>query len=566
MLTPQERKIVEYGRSQGKTREQVLAALASYRASVDQGSQSRPTVRSTVAGFGEDLAKRAGNVVDAGERFVKGEQSLRSTALQAAGQVAGFYSDAGGRVVSAAMPDVVREPLARATERVVQSAPARAGAEMYGRFKEANPVAAANVEAAANIAGFVPVPTGAAAAARAAMSVGRGTGKVASRAASAVAPVVRGTADAAKLAAEGAARIPGRIATNVAEKAATREAILELPGELAQRAARDGIDVPDVQTLVRTVPRNKASVSNLIRVVRDFADGKSKVNPLEVVGKPIVARLRVVESSASKVGAQLSDAARKIGVVTKDELAPVFERLKSVPGLEGLRVTPDGKLNFRDTVLTTVQTAADRKAIQEIFTQATRWGKGPGKHRLRQELFEILNGKKRSLTNLTKTQEQAYEAMRKGLADVLDAKDFSYKKLNQAYARARQPVDDLRKALRVDGDDGDLLDLSAGLLAKRLTSNAASNPQIRSILRRLDEATKTPGTTLENIEDLQDIFNVLDRYYDIAAKTGFKGQIESSLRSSGVRDAITSAVADVARQTPAVRRKALEALLDSLLQ
>ncbi len=566
MLTPQERKIVEYGRAQGKTREQVLAALASYRSSAGQGSQGRPTVRSTVAGFGEDLAKRAGNVIDAGARLARGEQGARSTALQAAGQVAGFYSDAAGRVVSAAMPDVVRESLASATERVVQSAPVRAGAEMYGRFKESNPVAAANIEAGANIASFVPVPAGAAGAVKAGVRAAMGTGRVVSRAADAVVPVVRGTADAAKLAAEGAARIPGRIATNVAEKAASRQAIMELPGELAQRAARDGIDVPDVQTLVRTVPKNKSAVAKLVQVTRDFADGKSKLNPLEVVGKPIAARLRVVEKSASRIGEELSAAASKIGVVTKGELAPVFERLKNVPGLEGLRLSPDGTLNFRDTVLTTVQTAADRKAIQQIFSQATRWGKGTAKHRLRQELFEILNGKKRSLANLTKTQEQAYEAIRRGLADVLDAKDSSYKQLNQAYAKARKPVDDLRRALRVDGEDGDLLDLSAGLLAKRLTSNAASNPQIRSILRRLDEATKSPGTTLESIEDLQDVFNVLDRYYDIAAKTGFKGQIESALRSSGMRDAITGAVADVAGQTPAVRRKALEALIDSLLK
>ena len=35
--------------------------------------------------------------------------------------------------------------------------------------------------------------------------------------------------------------------------------------------------------------------------------------------------------------------------------------------------------------------------------------------------------------------------------------------------------------------DEDILDMSAGLLARRLTSNSASNPKIRLLLRQLDE-------------------------------------------------------------------------------
>ncbi len=183
-------------------------------------------------------------------------------------------------------------------------------------------------------------------------------------------------------------------------------------------------------------------------------------------------------------------------------------------------------------------------------------------------MFEILGGKKKSLTNITDTQEKAYEAIRKGLSDVLETKDKSYKVLSNEYRKTIQPLQDIRKFMKsVAGADEDILDMSAGLLARRLTSNAASNPQLRQILRNLDNATKVKGKTSLSIENLQDFYNVIEKYYpEVTGKTSLKGQFEGALENvGGIGDLVTKVGEKVIGKSDAVKRKVLkDAIMDAL--
>ncbi|MBP7061636.1 hypothetical protein KBA84_02265 [Patescibacteria group bacterium] len=76
----------------------------------------------------------------------------------------------------------------------------------------------------------------------------------------------------------------------------------------------------------------------------------------------------------------------------------------------------------------------------------------------------------------------------------------------------------------------DILDMKGGLLARRLTSNAVSNPQVRQLLRNLDKVSG--GKTTESVESMQDLYNILNKYYNIAGKTGLQGQVTSALDTS----------------------------------
>lgn len=383
----------------------------------------------------------------------------------------------------------------------------------------------------------------------------------------AVAPVVKGVRNVTGMIADEASRIPYRISTNVAEKQAVRETIKQLPSKVAKQAAQDGVAVADVRTILKVPKSQKGPVKKLVKSVQDFASGVSKKRPEEVVGRPMSQAIKRLDTQAQKVGKKIGEVSKKLGVVTKEELVdPVFSELKKISGLSGLEMK-NGVLNFKNTVLTTTETASDRKAIQSIFKQATKWGKGDAKHRLRQELFEVLGGKKKSLKALTDTQEKAYEAIRKGLANVLDKKDSTYKALNQQYAKTAGPLRDLRKMLKLTDADDDIVDMASGLLARRLTSNAPSNPQLRNILRSMDNALKTKGKSLVNIENLQDVYNVLDKYYDIAAKTGFQGQTKAGVEKAvGVGELIVGKTRELAGETSAVRQKALEKLLAEILK
>lgn len=379
-------------------------------------------------------------------------------------------------------------------------------------------------------------------------------------------PIVQGVADVTKMAGESVKRIPSRIATNVAEKQAQEMAIKSLPTPKAQVAVRDGIDIVDVQNLPNVVKGTQAQ--KLIQTVKDFAQGKTKTDPIEVVGQPIIQRVKELNKTKESVGKKLGDVAKNLGTVTKPELTSgVFSALEKVPSLQGLKLTPKGTLDFSKTTLADALRKTDRQAVQKAFTEATKWGDGLKAHNFRQSLFEILGGKKKSLTNLTDTEEQALNAIRKGLSDVLETKNNSYKTLSNEYRKIVQPLGDLRKLMKnIDPNSTeDILDMSAGLLARRITSAASSNPQIKQLLQALDSAGNG-GNLKQGISELQDLYNVLNKYYDIAPKTGFQNLVKEGVGASdSLVGTIKETARDIAGQSNAVRQKALEDYLEELL-
>jgi hypothetical protein len=379
---------------------------------------------------------------------------------------------------------------------------------------------------------------------------------------SGVRDIVRPTVDTLK-------NIPQRASINIAERKAVEQTIQKLPTESAKTAVREGIELPDIEYLYSIPKSQKKPLNKLFKVVEDFATGKTKTNPIEVVGKPIVDRIKDLESKATTIGKQLGDTANKLPDVTDIEIQPVvLGELQKVNGLRGLKVADDGVLDFTDTSLASALSKSDQNAIQSAYETAIKSGTGKSKHLLRQELFEILGGKKKSLTNITDTQEKAYEAIRKGLSDVLETKNASYKKLSNEYRKTIQPLQDIRRFMKnVAGADEDILDMSAGLLARRLTSNAGSNPQLRQILRNLDNATKVKGKTSLNIENLQDFYNVLEKYYpEITSKTSLKGQVEGAIESvGGIGDLAVKVGEKIIGRSDAVKRKVLrDAIIDAL--
>lgn len=381
-------------------------------------------------------------------------------------------------------------------------------------------------------------------------------------------PIVRGVENITKSAVDTVSRIPARITTNIVEKQALNQSISELPSKVAQTAVRDGLDIVDVKSLYKISEVVKPQAKELVDTVKRFAAGDKSVDPIEVVGRPVVARLKELDSLKGTIGQKLGVVAESLGTVTTKEVYPVvFANLKKVPGLNGLTVDAKGVLNFKNTVLATSATAADRAAIQRIFTDAIKGGTGKQKHLLRQELFEVLGGKKKAGVQLTDTQAKAFEAIRKGLADVLDAKNPEYKALNMEFAKVVQPLTDMRNAMKaVPGATEDVLDMSAGLLARRLTSTSLSQGQIRTILGALDNATAVKGSLLDTTEAMQNLYNVLGKYYDLAPATGFQGQVKNAVTSGGgILDRITKALGSVAGESPAVRQKALEDILAEIL-
>jgi len=545
-------------------------------------ASSSPAMSSSQGGFldrvGQDFRTRAAQADTAN----KADQNILSKGLQNLGAAAGFIGDVGGEALVSVDNTLTGGAVTDALGGVAQDVMAAPSVQNimadYGKWKLGNPEAAANLEATVNIGSLIPIGAGAAVAAKTgvrAAEMGIDTAKTAGRAVanapvvSTVVDVAKGVGATAEIVGGGIARIPGRIATNVAEKQAITATIKELPTKVAQSAAFDGVDIADIKTLYNLPEPQKAPVRQLAKVVREFADGNKSVEPERIVGRPIVDRIKQLEKVKSSVGPKIGKAADEIGALTTREIeTPVFASLQKVPGLQGLKVSEGGKLDFTDTALQTAATASDRKVIQRIFTDAVKDGTGKQKHLLRQELFEVLDGKKKSLANITGTQEKAFQAIRKGLADVLETRSGTYKQLNTEYAKAAQPLTDLKKFLKNEGLDEDLLEMKAGTLARRLTSNAMSKSDIRAVLRAMDKATEVPGKSQISVEALQDAYNIFATYYpEIVGATSMRGVVRSGVEDvTGFADLAVKAVSDVAGKSDAVRRKAFEKALEEALK
>lgn len=540
---------------------------------------------SKMVNTGKELA---GNVKETVGRVASGDTSSGSGVVQLAGNVAEAGLNTIGNVITSTpvVKDVVKgvaEPVGEGIKAFqtwlsnnpqFQSAVSNETSNTIADFLDKNPDIARNAEAVNNVANAVLAVKGGlqtAGTTKGVIEAGvdltkQGISKTkAGVQAVTESPVIKGVGTVLSDVKESVKRIPDRMSTNMAEKQAIEAEIASLPSKTAQTAVRDGVDIADVKEL-SALPKTP-QVNKLIETVKKYAKGDKTVDPIEVVGEPMIERVRSLEADRKVVGKQLGDASKEIGTLTKPELENgVLLRLQKVPGLENIKVS-NGKLDFKGTTLDNALSDADRTALQEAFTEATRWGDGEKAHMFRQTLFETLGGKKKSLTNITDTQERGYEAIRAGLSDVIETKSPKYKTLSNEYRKIVQPLSDLRKLMKnIDPNSTeDILNMSAGLLARRITSASASNPQIKQLLQALDNAGLEKGLIKESVTQLQDTYNILNKYYDIAPKTGFQNLVkEGTGMSDSVIGTVKETVKDIAGKSNAVRQKALEDLLNSI--
>ena len=461
--------------------------------------------------------------------------------------------------------------------------------QKYDVFAEQYPNLAKDAESIFNIASMVPVVKVGGTAAKTTAGATIKTAKATTKATTDAiknSKVISTTGDIVDAAKTRVADTLENVKINRADKAKQKAIIEQLGSETGKSAARAGVEIADINTIKGFDKANIPSIKKMVQMAEEVQNGKTGIDPLDVVGEPIRKKVLNLSERADEIGKKLGETARNLKDVKTTELEiAVLNRLKKVSGLRGLKVEDvvdelgkkitngesTKKLVFDETTLMSRANKAERDAIQTAFDEATREGTGVSKHLYRQELFEILDGKKRSLSTLSDTQQKALDAIRGGLSDVLETKNAGYKDLSNQYRKIVQPLSELRKlAKNIDPNNStDILDEAAGNLARRLTSNAPSKVQIKKVLQQIDEATSAKGTTLRETEDLMDAYNVISKYYNIAGGTSLEGintrSIMNALKGSGVSDKVMEIIDAYGGNTSAVKRQKLLDLLDEAL-
>jgi len=520
-----------------------------------------------------DLSKRGSNMLDIAKNT---NINPLSRGLQGLGQIAGGAGDvigagigaaasgidnATGNVISNTAKSILQTPIGQEGLKLAQE-----NAEGYAAWKQANPEAAGNLEAVVNIGTLLPVGAGANVVKNIAAGTAEGVAKGAMQVAKtglekvATAPIVSGTGEVLKSAGRTLKTIPENIATNVNELKAAEQAIKALPSITGQNAVRKGLDITDATTLQKAIQTPEAK--NLIQTIKNYAAGDKSVSPFEVVGKPIVARLKTLDTQVKDFASQLDTVAQSLKGQSINDLTKIQSSV--LDGLDKLQIKiSKGGLDFIDSSLEGI--GGSGKIIDNVYKRVEKAKDAFDLHNLKKYIDANVSYGKR-VEGLDAGAERLLKTWRKAIDDTLDTQFTEYNKVNTELAKRISPLEDLKGILKnTDGLDTDLLKEKAGILARRITSAAPSNPEIKQILRNLDSFTSGKGKTLGKIENLQDLYNVLNKYYDIAPKTGFQNLVKEGANPSGIVDEATQAIKGFAGSTNATRQKALEDYLTELL-
>lgn len=374
-------------------------------------------------------------------------------------------------------------------------------------------------------------------------------------------PIVSGTGEVLKSAGRTLKTIPENIATNVGEMQAKEAAIKAIPSVTGQNAVRKGLDLADATTLQKAIQTPEAK--NLIQTIKDYAAGDKSVSPFEVVGKPIVNRLKTLDTQVKQYATQLDSVAQDLKDISLADVSKIDTAV--MEGLKKLQIgVKKGGLDFVGSSLEGVGNSGT--IVSNVYKRLQTAKDAFDLHNLKKYIDANVSYGKR-LEGLDAGAERLLKTWRKSIDDTLDNQFEAYNKVNTELAKRISPLEDLKGILKnADGLDTDLLSEKAGIIARRITSAAASNPEIKQVLRNLDSFTSTGGKTLGKIENLQDLYNVLNKYYDIAPKTGFQNLVkEGTAEATGLYDEVASKIKGFAGATNATRQKALEDYLGELL-
>jgi len=374
-------------------------------------------------------------------------------------------------------------------------------------------------------------------------------------------PIVSGTGEVLTSAGRKLKTIPENIATNVGEMQAKEAAIKAIPSVTGQNAVRKGIDVADVTTLQEAIKAPEAK--KLFDTIKNFASGDTTVSPFEVIGKPVVNRLKTLDTEIKSLATKLDTAAQNLKGQAVKDLTNIQSSV--LEGLDKMQIKiADGGLDFVGSSLEGIGNSG--KILENVYKRIEKAKDAFDFHNLKKYIDANVSYGKR-VEGLDAGAERFLKTLRKSIDDTLDGQFVDYNNINSELAKRISPLEDLKGILKnADGLDADLLSQKAGIIARRITSAAASNPEIKQVLRNLDRFTSAKGETLGSIEKMQDLYNVLNKYYDIAPKTGFQNLVkEGTNAASGIVDKSLEVLKGFAGETNITRQKALEDFLAELL-
>lgn len=365
-----------------------------------------------------------------------------------------------------------------------------------------------------------------------------------------------------------------RSVINTQEKIKARQEFEKLE-PVEQSAIRKGLLPRDTQLIKTATPKQKELNKKILQAAEDYENlrGNAGTRPSSVIGKEFRDRVYALDESLRTANKDLDATVQElsgqnVNMATENTVNKVISRMAEKDGLQGIRLEPDGTLDFSRTTLSSDASATARKNVQQVFDDMVKRATDPEKlHLLRKELFEDLGGKKKGSVQLNKTEEEAVNGIRQGMADAISEVSPAYKDKNVAVAKLL----DLEKRVtkffgEPKGGLTDIFDAKSGSLLRRVTSEAPTGQDIASILSEAETMVKQYGHKFDtNLVQAQEFLNLLNRYYDIAPDTSLLGIMKTALPTSKAEifQRIVKLVGENTLPSDATAKQAIRELLEN---
>lgn len=568
-FTPEELQIIEYGRSNGKSKEETQRALEKYRASKAPVATDTPPQKSFMdkvtggakavtdfLGLGSTTdvlgraiartdvgAKLTGTDVEANKEYIPApnKKELAGAALQTGAVAAGLGVTGPASLLGKA---AVGAGLGYAFD---------IGQDM-AQNKPVEDIIKPGMSAAV---GLIAPGAGPAA---------KGAGKAAANTAKAVtnSKVVKGALQTGIEFAERVPRFVSKKQVAIRDAATRAERIATAPAPIGN-AIRAGVDERIINTIEQADPVTRNDYKEIVRLAEESISTtgtlKTSARPEIVAGEAAAKQYKIIAAQKQKIGKAIGDQVANLSNDALVPMAPARERLDDI--LSEARVVvnreADGSvsLDFSKSGFSKEQ----RSKINELYDLANEGGDEltPAEIHAKDRLFSQLQREARmdKIGDIRVGDTSLFQAFRDVYSDTLEEVAPEIRPLNRQYRNLSTFTEDIEKTIIGTGKYETNANMDQAEFAqtalRRLFSEAQSAADYRAIAEEMDAASRALGYDGAKPEDLARFaYEIRKIYPETTPRTGFEGASRFSV--GGAVDAIMSAgKADLTDQQKALR-------------
>lgn len=573
MFTQQEQDIIEFGKKNGKTRDEVMSALTKYRQSQTTQTATQKPVTQQQAGVLDSVKETVGDVTDTvlgiGKSFVdtynrsmdvvenKNFNPLQKF-MGVAGSVAGGVSGAIGEAVTGAgkialsqdSEDKLKEITGKVAQGVAQTDTAKSIIDWYGKLNENDKLFVDSVGGVASLmsdvyapgvakAGAKPVISGTKTALQSGKQVIE-TGLTATKPAlSKAADIGQGTLDVGRGVITQTKDFGKRIVVGAKDAGEESRRLASLPPAEA-KLIRTGVDDAGIKLLKESTQEEIGVYKELIQQAKVKSGDMLAKQPKEIAGREFMKPVKHLLTVRNSVGAKLGAVRQKLSNTPMD-VTPQWREFRAYLDGKGITVDKNGKFTGSGTMA-----KGDLQELQKLYTEL-RPDKN-GKVMRSQKWLDEWNQRTYKEYDIRQAREQTFgddvtKTVEKARGIFKQAMPKEYRVYSQQYSEAMKPIGDVVKLLGYKGDVTKLTakELKASEVAMRVLGNASARPQevIDAVINTAKKYGYTSKVDLNKVTRFADALE--DIYPAITPTRGFTGSA-----TRGVNQSVVGVAGDVA--------------------